>query len=53
MERHIHSYTIGVKMIASTLKKTDLAQRKYVKQNQPIYFSPTERKNNENKKTSS
>lgn len=42
MERHIHSYIIGVKMIASILEKTRLAQRKYVKQNQPIHFAPTE-----------
>lgn len=50
MERDIHPYNIDVKIVVSILEKADLVERKYTNQNQPIHFSPTEQKNNENKK---
>lgn len=50
MERHIHPYSTDAKMIVSIFEKADLVERKYMKENQPIHFSPTVQKNAEKKK---
>lgn len=47
--KEIHTATIlMLKMIIFVLEK-ELLKRKYTKQKQPIHFSPTQQKNNENK----